>query len=132
MLDTFNVQCPMYNVMYYTWTLCIMHLYAIECTHVLTCLLARYASCTAGLVFEVDVDQLVLIRVWSLYPVGEDPIIINSLSCDDQYCVTGCGDGTVRVWPLDFSMIVMETELDNPAMFVGVASGIAMCTTQVR
>ena len=93
--------------------------------------------------FEVNTHNYTLLRVWDLQCVT-----INSITCvtinsdtdddtinsnDDSYCVTASADGIVRVWSSEFTMVVMETDLESPVMSVGVGgANTVTCVTQVR
>ncbi len=56
---------------------------------------------------------------------------INSIVFSDNNCITGSTDGFVRVWPVDFNKVVMEIDLLDPIMCVGVANDIVLCVTTV-
>ncbi len=109
-----------------------------------------YVSSNDGLVFEVNTNSYSLLRVWDLQCVTINSITfvtINSITCvtinsntddntvnsnDDSCCVTASADGVVRVWSSEFTMVVMETDLESPVMSVGVGgANTVTCVTQV-
>ena len=58
---------------------------------------------------------------------------INTLAFAEDCCITGSDDGVLRVWPLDFSTVLMETDVQEPVLCVDVASNeTVLCVTQVQ
>lgn len=47
--------------------------------------------------------------MWQLFPDTSGSVAITSLALHESYCVTGSDDGFLRLWPLDFSYVAMET-----------------------
>ncbi|XP_071427702.1 WD repeat-containing protein 90 [Pithys albifrons albifrons] len=58
-------------------------------------------------------------------------IAINSISMSLTFCATGSEDGYVRLWPLDFSAVVLEAEHEAPVSSVSISpdSHKVLCTT---
>jgi hypothetical protein len=77
-----------------------------------------YVSSKLGTVFEINYELIVVHKVRRLLPTGsrqdivevgsEFGIGINCLSVNEAFCVTGSDDGYLRLWPLDFSGVVLE------------------------
>ena len=93
----------------------------------------RYVSSKTGLVLEIDVTHFSLQRIWDLHPSdSNNAISINSIVFNDvNNCITGTSDGVVRVWSADFNAVVMEIDLLESIMCVGVANDNAICATRV-
>uniref|UniRef100_A0AAR2K9A7 WD repeat domain 90 n=1 Tax=Pygocentrus nattereri TaxID=42514 RepID=A0AAR2K9A7_PYGNA len=49
-------------------------------------------------------------------------IAVNSVSVCGSFCATGSEDGFLRLWPLDFSSVLLEAEHEGPVCFVTVSS----------
>ena len=74
--------------------------------------------------FEVNCDLIVVHKVRRLLPTSnrqdvvatssEFGIGINCISVNEAFCVTGSDDGYLRLWPLDFSGVILEAEHDGP------------------
>ncbi|NWX47799.1 WDR90 protein, partial [Steatornis caripensis] len=58
-------------------------------------------------------------------------IAINSISVSSAFCATGSEDGYVRLWPLNFSAVVLEAEHEAPVSSVRISpdSCRVLCTT---
>ncbi|XP_064376546.1 WD repeat-containing protein 90 isoform X2 [Dromaius novaehollandiae] len=58
-------------------------------------------------------------------------IAINSISVSSTFCATGSEDGYLRLWPLDFSAVILEAEHEAPVSSVCVSpdSLKVLCTT---
>ncbi|XP_009951241.1 PREDICTED: WD repeat-containing protein 90, partial [Leptosomus discolor] len=58
-------------------------------------------------------------------------IAINSISISSTFCATGSEDGYMRLWPLDFSAVVLEAEHEAPVSSVCISpdSRKVLCTT---
>ncbi|KFZ61612.1 WD repeat-containing protein 90, partial [Podiceps cristatus] len=58
-------------------------------------------------------------------------IAINSISISSTFCATGSEDGYLRLWPLDFSAVVLEAEHEAPVSSVCISpdSCKVLCTT---
>ncbi|KFV43748.1 WD repeat-containing protein 90, partial [Tyto alba] len=58
-------------------------------------------------------------------------IAINSISISSTFCATGSEDGYLRLWPLDFSAVVLEAEHEAPVSSVCISpdSSKVLCTT---
>ena len=80
--------------------------------------LFSYVSSKHGTVFEINYELIGVHKVRRLLPTGsrqdvvevtsEFGIGINCLSVNEAFCVTGSDDGYLRLWPLDFSGVVLE------------------------
>jgi len=68
----------------------------------------RYASTRSGHLFEVHYRRIYVSRVWQLLPDNPTATSINSMVIHEAFCVTGSDDGLLRVWPLDFSNVILE------------------------
>ena len=70
--------------------------------------------------FEVNYELIGVHKIRRLLPTGsrqdhvegvvksEFGIGINCISVNEAFCVTGSDDGYLRLWPLDFSGVVLE------------------------
>uniref|UniRef100_A0A8C3KEF7 WD repeat-containing protein 90 n=1 Tax=Calidris pygmaea TaxID=425635 RepID=A0A8C3KEF7_9CHAR len=58
-------------------------------------------------------------------------IAINSISFSSTFCATGSEDGYLRLWPLDFSAVLLEAEHKAPVSSVCISpdSRKVLCTT---
>ncbi|XP_062444576.1 WD repeat-containing protein 90 [Rhea pennata] len=58
-------------------------------------------------------------------------IAINSISVSSTFCATGSEDGYLRLWPLDFSAVILEAEHEAPVSSVCISpdSLKVLCTT---
>ena len=46
--------------------------------------------------------------MWQLLPDNPTVTPINTMVIHEAFCVTGSDDGLLRVWPLDFSNVILE------------------------
>ncbi|XP_075624119.1 WD repeat-containing protein 90 isoform X1 [Balearica regulorum gibbericeps] len=99
----------------------------------------------SGHVLEVDYKNVCMRSVRRLLPArprgcqrqekagsGAGPgIAINSISVSSTFCATGSEDGYLRLWPLDFSAVVLEAEHEAPVSSVCISpdSRKVLCTT---
>lgn len=81
-----------------------------------------YTCTKVGTVFEINYELMVIHKVRRLLPIGSRQDVvgehvtpsglfgtgINCLSVNEAFCVTGSDDGYLRLWPLDFSGVVLE------------------------
>ena len=81
-----------------------------------------YVCTKVGTVFELNYELMVIHKVRRLLPTGSRQdlvgehsspsvqygIAINCLSVHEAFCVTGSDDGYLRLWPLDFSGVILE------------------------
>ncbi|XP_023663948.2 WD repeat-containing protein 90 isoform X2 [Paramormyrops kingsleyae] len=95
-----------------------------------------FASSRSGHVLEVDCQTVTICSVRRLLPVqrahsqrrekqtfSSDPgIAVNSISVSSALCATGSEDGYLRVWPRDFSAVLLEAEHDGPVSLVSVST----------
>ena len=58
--------------------------------------------------FEVHYRKIYVSRVWQLLPSNPTATPINAMVIHEAFCVTGSEDGMLRVWPLDFSNVILE------------------------
>ncbi|XP_064318212.1 WD repeat-containing protein 90 isoform X4 [Phalacrocorax carbo] len=58
-------------------------------------------------------------------------IAINSISVSSTFCATGSEDGYLRLWPLDFSAVILEAEHEGPVSSVCISldNRKVLCTT---
>ncbi|XP_010121618.1 PREDICTED: LOW QUALITY PROTEIN: WD repeat-containing protein 90, partial [Chlamydotis macqueenii] len=99
----------------------------------------------SGHVLEVDYKNVCMRSARRLLPAqprgcqrqdkaGSDTgpgIAINSISISSTFCATGSEDGYLRLWPLDFSAVVLEAEHEAPVSSVCISpdSRKVLCTT---
>ncbi|KFQ12750.1 WD repeat-containing protein 90, partial [Leptosomus discolor] len=95
----------------------------------------------SGHVLEVDYKNVCMRSARRLLPAhrwqdeagsGAGPgIAINSISISSTFCATGSEDGYMRLWPLDFSAVVLEAEHEAPVSSVCISpdSRKVLCTT---
>ncbi|XP_071880118.1 WD repeat-containing protein 90 isoform X2 [Anas platyrhynchos] len=94
----------------------------------------------SGHVLEVDYKHVCIRSARRLLPSqqqdqqggGAGPgIAINSISISSAFCATGSEDGYLRLWPLDFSAVVLEAEHEAPVTSVCISpdSHKVLCTT---
>ncbi|XP_039991620.1 WD repeat-containing protein 90 isoform X3 [Xiphias gladius] len=95
-----------------------------------------FASSRSGHIFEIDYSRVVIRNVRRLLPAQQQHadrrekltfntgpgIAINSISVSSSFCATGSEDGFLRLWPLDFSAVFLETEHEGPVSLVSVSS----------
>jgi hypothetical protein len=39
---------------------------------------------------------------------------VNAVAANEGFCITGGGEGLVRIWPLDFADFLIEAKHDGP------------------
>ncbi|XP_074454129.1 WD repeat-containing protein 90 isoform X1 [Larus michahellis] len=95
----------------------------------------------SGHVLEVDYKNVCVRTVRRLLPAESrgcqrqdkagPGIAINSISFSSTFCATGSEDGYLRLWPLDFSAVVLEAEHEAPVSSVCISpdSRKVLCTT---
>ncbi|KFQ93266.1 WD repeat-containing protein 90, partial [Nipponia nippon] len=97
----------------------------------------------SGHVLEVDYKNVSVRSARRLLPAqprgcrrpeeaGSGPgIAINSISVSSAFCATGSEDGYLRLWPLDFSAVVLEAEHEAPVNSVCISpdSRKVLCAT---
>ncbi|KAM6407489.1 WD repeat-containing protein 90 [Rhynochetos jubatus] len=94
----------------------------------------------SGHVLEVDYKNVCMRSARRLLPAqrqdkaggGAGPgIAINSISISSTFCATGSEDGYLRLWPLDFTAVVLEAEHEAPVSSVSISldSRKVLCTT---
>ncbi|XP_009875977.1 PREDICTED: WD repeat-containing protein 90, partial [Apaloderma vittatum] len=96
----------------------------------------------SGHILEVDYKNVSIRNMRRLLPAwpqrqekaggGAGPgIAINSISISSSFCATGSEDGYLRLWPLDFSAVVLEAEHEAPVSSVRISSDNhkVLCTT---
>ncbi|XP_052535941.1 WD repeat-containing protein 90 isoform X1 [Tympanuchus pallidicinctus] len=93
----------------------------------------------SGHVLEVDYKNVCVRSARRLLPAqlqdGAGPgIAINSISISSSLCATGSADGYLRLWPLDFSAVVLEAEHEAPVSSVCISPDghKVLCTTTAR
>ncbi|XP_041829959.1 WD repeat-containing protein 90 isoform X2 [Melanotaenia boesemani] len=91
-----------------------------------------FASSRSGHIFEIDYSRVAIKNVRRLLPAQQQHaerrekwtfstgpgIAINSISVSSSFCATGSEDGFLRLWPLDFSAIILEAEHEGPVSTV--------------
>ncbi|XP_077130322.1 WD repeat-containing protein 90 isoform X3 [Ranitomeya variabilis] len=94
-----------------------------------------YVCSRSGHILEIDYKSVVLRHVRRLQlpptPHGErrekmtfssgPGVAINSLCVSATYCATGSEDGSLRLWPLDFSGVFLEAEHEGPLSSVSIS-----------
>ncbi|XP_074014459.1 WD repeat-containing protein 90 [Numenius arquata] len=95
----------------------------------------------SGHVLEVDYKNVCVRSVRRLLPAeprgcprqdrAGPGIAINSISFSSTFCATGSEDGYLRLWPLDFSAVLLEAEHKAPVSSVCISpdSRKVLCTT---
>ncbi|NXU76574.1 WDR90 protein, partial [Oreotrochilus melanogaster] len=91
----------------------------------------------SGHVLEVDYKNICVRSARRLLPAPRagnstgPGIAINSISVSSTFCATGSEDGYLRLWPLDFSAVVLEAEHEAPVSSVCISpdSCKVLCTT---
>ncbi|KFO34771.1 WD repeat-containing protein 90 [Fukomys damarensis] len=87
-----------------------------------------YVCSRSGHILEIDPQCMALRYIYHLLPTGvpsdslprKQPfgagpgIAISSLSVSPTTCAVGCEDGYLRLWPLDFSSVLLEAEHEGP------------------
>uniref|UniRef100_A0A8C8BFF5 WD repeat-containing protein 90 n=1 Tax=Otus sunia TaxID=257818 RepID=A0A8C8BFF5_9STRI len=108
-------------------------------------LLYSFVCSKSGHVLEVDYKNICVRRARRLLPArppgcqqqdkagssAGSGIAINSISLSSTFCATGSEDGYLRLWPLDFSAVVLEAEHEGPVSSVCISpdSHKVLCTT---
>ncbi|XP_063082284.1 WD repeat-containing protein 90 isoform X7 [Cavia porcellus] len=91
-----------------------------------------YVCSRNGHILEVDPQRMAVRCTHHLLPTG-DPgpgITINSLSVSLTACAVGCEDGYLRLWPLDFSSVLLEAEHEGPISSVCISpNGLCVLST---
>jgi WD40 repeat protein len=64
-----------------------------------------FAASQNGKLYTFDILEKRCITEYSLH---DQPIL--SISCSEQFCVTGSADNTLKIWPLDFSEPIIEVQ----------------------
>ncbi|KAM6299212.1 WD repeat-containing protein 90 [Aegotheles albertisi] len=94
----------------------------------------------SGHVLEVDYKKVCVRSARRLLPAQPQQksgsstgsgIAINSISISSTFCATGSEDGYLRLWPLDFSAVVLEAEHEAPVSSVCISPDgrKVLCTT---
>uniref|UniRef100_A0A3P9HM39 WD repeat-containing protein 90 n=1 Tax=Oryzias latipes TaxID=8090 RepID=A0A3P9HM39_ORYLA len=95
----------------------------------------RFACSRSGHIFEIDYGRVSVKTIRGLLPSQQQHasrrekwtfntgpgIAINSISVSSSFCATGCEDGFMRLWPLDFSAVFLEAEHEGPVSMVSVS-----------
>uniref|UniRef100_A0A4X1SR39 WD repeat-containing protein 90 n=1 Tax=Sus scrofa TaxID=9823 RepID=A0A4X1SR39_PIG len=103
-----------------------------------------YVCSRSGHILEVDCQRMAVRRARRLLP-AQSPgdslpqkqnfpsgpgIAISSLSVSQTTCAVGSEDGFLRLWPLDFSAMLLETELEGPVSSVRLSpDGLRVLST---
>ncbi|XP_072610319.1 WD repeat-containing protein 90 isoform X2 [Vulpes vulpes] len=94
-----------------------------------------YVCGRSGHILEIDHQHMAMRQARRLLPVwtpgspvsqkqtfGSGPgISISSLSTSQATCAVGSEDGYLRLWPLDFSSVLLEAEHEGPVTWVRVS-----------
>ncbi|KAM9372410.1 WD repeat-containing protein 90 [Phaethornis superciliosus] len=91
----------------------------------------------SGHVLEVDYKNICVRSARRLLPAPRagsstgPGTAINSISVSSTFCATGSEDGYLRLWPMDFSAVVLEAEHEAPVSSVCISpdSSKVLCTT---
>ncbi|XP_076998412.1 WD repeat-containing protein 90 isoform X2 [Tamandua tetradactyla] len=101
----------------------------------------------SGHILEIDCQRLAVRRARRLLPtrppgrphLQKQPftsgpgVPISSLSVSPGVCAVGSGDGYLRLWPLDFSSVLLEAEHEGPVSSVHVSpDGLRVLSTTTR
>ncbi|XP_037392227.1 WD repeat-containing protein 90 isoform X1 [Pygocentrus nattereri] len=95
-----------------------------------------FASSKSGHILDIDYVSVGIKNVRRLLPAQQSHsqrrekqtfstgpgIAVNSVSVCGSFCATGSEDGFLRLWPLDFSSVLLEAEHEGPVCFVTVSS----------
>ncbi|KAI4898063.1 hypothetical protein NFI96_018064 [Prochilodus magdalenae] len=95
-----------------------------------------FASSKSGHILDIDYVSVAIKNVRRLLPAQQNHsqrrekqtfstgpgIAVNSISLCGAFCATGSEDGFLRLWPLDFSSVLLEAEHEGPVSFVSVSS----------
>ncbi|XP_060030083.1 WD repeat-containing protein 90 [Erinaceus europaeus] len=96
---------------------------------------ALYVSGPSGHILEVDVQRLAVQHARRLLPnltpgsptphrqtfSSGSAVAIYSLSIQGALCAVGSEDGLLRLWPLDFSSVLLEAEHEGPVCTVSIS-----------
>ncbi|XP_076008450.1 WD repeat-containing protein 90 [Genypterus blacodes] len=94
-----------------------------------------FASSRSGHILEIDYNRVAVGRARRLMAAQQQhtqrrekmtfdtgpAIAINSISVSSSFCATGSEDGFLRLWPLDFSEVLLEAELEGPLSLVSIS-----------
>ncbi|KAL7874850.1 hypothetical protein SRHO_G00058200 [Serrasalmus rhombeus] len=94
-----------------------------------------FASSKSGHILDIDYVSVAIKNVRRLLPAQQSHsqrrekqtfstgpgIAVNSVSVCGSFCATGSEDGFLRLWPLDFSSVLLEAEHEGPVCFVTVS-----------
>ena len=58
--------------------------------------------------FLLDYRTVSVVKVWQLFSDNQKGVAILSMATHEGLVATGCEDGFLRVWPLDFSCVAVE------------------------
>ncbi|XP_072536252.1 WD repeat-containing protein 90 isoform X2 [Salminus brasiliensis] len=95
-----------------------------------------FASSRSGHILDIDYISMKIKNVRRLLPAQQSHshcreeqtfstgpgIAVNSISVCGAFCATGSEDGFLRLWPLDFSSVLLEAEHEGPVSLVDVSS----------
>ncbi|XP_066539496.1 WD repeat-containing protein 90 [Hoplias malabaricus] len=95
-----------------------------------------FVSSKSGHILDVDYVSVAITKVRRLLPAQQSHslrrekrtfttgpgIAVNSISVCGDFCVTGSEDGFLRLWPLDFSSVLLEAEHEGPVSLVCVSA----------
>uniref|UniRef100_A0A8B9L481 WD repeat domain 90 n=1 Tax=Astyanax mexicanus TaxID=7994 RepID=A0A8B9L481_ASTMX len=95
-----------------------------------------FASSKSGHILEIDYISVAIKNVRRLLPSQQNHshrrekqtfstgpgIAVNSISVCGAFCATGSEDGFLRLWPLDFSSVLLEAEHEGPVSLVSVSA----------
>ncbi|CAI9172545.1 unnamed protein product [Rangifer tarandus platyrhynchus] len=96
-----------------------------------------YVCSRSGHILEIDHQRMAVRHARRLLPLQNprDPlaqkqtfslgpgIAISSLSVSQSACAVGSEDGYLRLWPLDFSSVLLEAEHEGPVTSVRISPG---------
>uniref|UniRef100_A0A1I8H9U9 WD_REPEATS_REGION domain-containing protein n=1 Tax=Macrostomum lignano TaxID=282301 RepID=A0A1I8H9U9_9PLAT len=83
------------------------------------------ACARSGHVLELGASDLAVRRARRLLPSDRTAwrgrarpagIEVSAVAANESFCVTGSADGFLRVWPLDFSQVLLEAEHESPVV----------------
>ena len=79
-----------------------------------------YCCSEAGFVLEVNSEDIAIRVVRKLVQTvhGDVDFRINSIAVVDHYCVSGSSDGMLRIWPRDFTSVLLEVDHDSAVILV--------------
>ncbi|KAM5227309.1 LOW QUALITY PROTEIN: WD repeat-containing protein 90 [Ctenodactylus gundi] len=103
-----------------------------------------YVCSRSGHIFEIDLHHMTVLRTRCLQPAQlpgrpfplkqafstGSSIAISSLSVSATACAMGSEDGYLRLWPLDFSSVLLEAEHEGPVSAVCISpDGLRVLST---